>query len=1039
MESFWGRKVGFNRRTSKMTQVSRRDFGKLTVGALASTTLFPGTILAENSPESSTLPLDFTLNATPAAALDLSGKWAVAKDPESAGKAARWFMQPPVSGAQYADVPNPVQLTFPGYNGSIWYWKSFDSGDLTDYDDVRIHFGGADYFAEAWLNGQYLGGNESALLPFAFSVKQSLRKGTNRLAVRVIDACYAIEIDGFQLGHVPGGRQADDPLQPDWRHFNYGGLLLPVSLQAFRQPWIADGFVRPDIHGHKVDIDLILIGGDHARLWEAEVRPIYPQRGAPVTRKTVEIAPDSQGRTRISLEVPDPRLWKVWDAFLYQVTLSPAAGNAAGTKWQARFGMREFSILDGRLAVNGQQILQRSFLYNQIWPVTLGVPYKDMARQDIELVRRANANMLRCFSKTPLAATAAAADEAGILLQHESLGSWYLERGEKEHARLKNVTERGVLLLRNHPSLFWWNILNENSPIENSRSRMLLGPYSLAEILPSLHELDPTRPAICNDPIWDEGIPCVWEPGQSQPALPLVQDHYYQFTAHENHEESWLKYRGRAWGERPGQSRRSIAVTEWGQNSSPQWDQLLGSYLASGVRQDADDYVVYKKLYEMNRGWFEEAGISRKGFPTLDSVAKANWESVAERYQEHFALFWGNVHSVGHGMTSFEDSSYELSGVVDNWRNPKPVVFDALSKLNEPLQVNLWLRPASVYVNENILFDATLVNEGKRLPAGDYPLTLALVNSEHQTVLTRPYQCNVGSNPIEFLLLESLRLKVDPGLYELQLRIEGGGRNLIGRRPVHVFARTPATLEVHSSVWVWEKGDRLRKWLHQRGTLSRPGDITPATVPDYGPKPAPHLAQVQPGDILIVDEPSNPAEIMPRIHAAVQQGARAVVLRPLHVYGGDQPVGSSGSEDSTGLCYSPLMKPLIGGWKPELREISWWGSPGAWGYSRTALALNHRFLEGLPQAVALEAQPAYQRAAPTHTWAVNGVPKLAGIDCAVIEGSLNVDAPYTADLFAVSSGKGIIALTTLHLAENLDIDPASDRILENIIRSLAQP
>lgn len=267
-------------------------------------------------------------------------------------------------------------------SGVVWYWRSFNAANLNGDDDVRLHFGGADYFTEAWLNGQYLGGNESALLPFAFSAKKALRPGTNRLAVRVIDACYAQDFDGFQLGHVPGGRQADDPLQPGFRYYNYGGLLLSVSVQAFWRPWIGDGFIQPDIRQAKMDIDLIIVGEKGPADWHVEVSPVYPQRGRTVVRNTVRISPDSQGRARVSIRIPNPRLWKIWDSFLYEITFSPKAGRQPGTSWRARFGMREVSILKGRIAVNGEQILQRSFLYNQLWPVTLGVPYKDMARRD---------------------------------------------------------------------------------------------------------------------------------------------------------------------------------------------------------------------------------------------------------------------------------------------------------------------------------------------------------------------------------------------------------------------------------------------------------------------------------------------------------------------------------------------------------------------------------------------------------------------------------------------------------------------------------
>jgi hypothetical protein len=137
------------------------------------------------------------------------------------------------------------------------------------------------------------------------------------------------------------------------------------------------------------------------------------------------------------------------------------------------------------------------------------------------------------------------------------------------------------------------------------------------------------------------------------------------------------------------------------------------------------------------------------------------------------------------------------------------------------------------------------------------------------------------------------------------------------------------------------------------------------------------------------------------------------------------------------LSYSPLLEPISGEWKPELRLIEWWGSPGAWGYSRAALALKHPFLEGLPQAVALEAQPAYQRVAPRFTWLMTGQPELVQVERAVVEFSLGVDAPYTSDLLSVSWGKGSLVLNTLHLAEHLDEDPAADRILQNILQTLA--
>jgi hypothetical protein len=947
--------------------------------------------------------------------VSLSGLWQIARDPENTGKDARWFEGGPVEGAETAEVPNPLELTYPGYDGVIWYWRTFDAGDLANYDDVRVHFQGADYYAEAWLNGQYLGGNESALLPFAFGLKSALQAGTNRLVVRVVDACYAKEIDGFQLGHVPGGRQADDPLQPGWRQYNYGGLLLPVALQAFRRPWIGDGYIRPSIKDGKIDIDLRVIG-EPAPEWTAEIRPAYPQSGKAVVQKTITLAPDAKGNARITLPLPNARLWKIWDAYLYEVVLTP--NNNRGTSWRQRFGMREISIVNGRIAVNGEPILQRSFLYNQIWPITLGAPYHDLARRDVELVRQVNANMLRCFSKTPVPATVEAADEVGILLQPESLGSWYLESGEKEQARLRNITERAVVLYRSHPSVVWWTVLNENAPTEDPHRPyptdvMLLGPYTLSTILPAVHALDPSRPCIANDPAWGD-IPNIWEPGHSQPSMPFVQEHYYQFSALGNHEDSWIRLRGRDWGEKPNPGARYLAVTEWGQNSSPEWARLMQSYESSGVRKDAEDYVLYRTVRDMNLHWYEKSGVAKQGFPTFKSIQEAHRASTAQRYREHFALYWGNVHCVGHGLTSLDDSSYELSGVVDNWRNPKPAVFETLAELNRPLQINLWLRPSSVYAGDSVTFDATLVNEGRKIAPGDYHLTIKVVSGEGSVVHQKEYQQKIVADPIEFLMIESIPFAVAPGLYRLELSIQANDKTVSGGQPVQVSARDAGKLAVTRTVWVWENREELKEWLQKRGVAARKGDF----------------GQIKRGDIALVLELPDRGDSLKRLQAVVRQGARAIILRPELVF---TPTSEA---DIPNLSYSTLLEPISGEWKPELRMIDWWGSPGAWGYSRAALALQHPYLDGLPQSVALEAQPAYQRVAPRFTWVMTGQPELAQVDRAVVEFSLGVDAPYTSDLFSVSWGKGTLVLNSLHLAEHLDDDPAADRIVQNIITAL---
>jgi hypothetical protein len=81
-----------------------------------------------------------SLNATPAWSTNLPGVWKVAKDPGNYGKAWEWFKLGPISEAVDQNVPNPLQLAFPGYNGAVWYWRGFEIAPPEVFDDIRIHF-----------------------------------------------------------------------------------------------------------------------------------------------------------------------------------------------------------------------------------------------------------------------------------------------------------------------------------------------------------------------------------------------------------------------------------------------------------------------------------------------------------------------------------------------------------------------------------------------------------------------------------------------------------------------------------------------------------------------------------------------------------------------------------------------------------------------------------------------------------------------------------------------------------------------------------
>ena len=117
----------------------------------------------------------------------LAEGWVIATDPDDLGRAEEWFRQVR-DGAEPTVVPSIIQQTFPDYHGVAWYWNRFTPRlKKGDTDRVILQFGGADYKADVWLDGEYLGSFEGGETPFAFDVTDiAALGGENLVAVRVL-------------------------------------------------------------------------------------------------------------------------------------------------------------------------------------------------------------------------------------------------------------------------------------------------------------------------------------------------------------------------------------------------------------------------------------------------------------------------------------------------------------------------------------------------------------------------------------------------------------------------------------------------------------------------------------------------------------------------------------------------------------------------------------------------------------------------------------------------------------------------------------
>jgi beta-mannosidase len=72
------------------------------------------------------------------------------------------------------------------FNGTVWFYHSFNLNDINNPGLSLLKFGGVDYFADVWVNGQFVGSHEGYFQSFYHRLNQSyLQEKNNEIVVRV--------------------------------------------------------------------------------------------------------------------------------------------------------------------------------------------------------------------------------------------------------------------------------------------------------------------------------------------------------------------------------------------------------------------------------------------------------------------------------------------------------------------------------------------------------------------------------------------------------------------------------------------------------------------------------------------------------------------------------------------------------------------------------------------------------------------------------------------------------------------------------------
>ncbi|MDP4239125.1 MAG: glycoside hydrolase family 2 TIM barrel-domain containing protein [Bacteroidota bacterium] len=403
----------------------------------------------------------------------LNGKWNYIIDPYETGYYDYRYMPydespAPSNGAFYldkkqADKTELIEYSFdksptlwvPGdwnsqdnrllyYEGTIWYRRTFDYKKADASNRVFLHFGGANYESDIYLNGKKLGKHIGGFTPFNYEITGFLKSEGNSLVVKV---------DNKRK------REAVPTLNTDW--WNYGGITRDVTLVEVTSTFIQDYLV-----GLKKGTENEITG--YVRLngptMQQKVRISIPE-----LKITSEVTTDSTGKATFIFKPKNLVRWDPEHPKLYQVELT-----CNDRKVTDNIGFRTIETRGNDILLNGQPIFLRGICIHEENALRGGRAYSAQdAQMLLNSAKELNCNYVRLAHYPHSESMIRLADKMGILVWEEDPVYWTIQWDNP--ATLSNALQQLTDVItrdKNRASVIIWSMANE-TPVSEARTGFL--------------------------------------------------------------------------------------------------------------------------------------------------------------------------------------------------------------------------------------------------------------------------------------------------------------------------------------------------------------------------------------------------------------------------------------------------------------------------------------------------------------------------------------------------------------------------------------
>lgn len=352
---------------------------------------------------------------------------------------------------------------------------------------VIVHFEGISFGYTLYVNGQKIGSFQHAFLPCQFDLTPYIRYDEpNIIAVKVYRNHDERHFDCNDAWALSGIYRDAFLFSPERYHIDQ--FSIDTKLDIPKQAAVIEGYTDIRIFRHNLNSQYL---DQREVLKPLALKLVLKDADGNVMADQIEavswLNPRVVPSHAFKILITHARYWNAERPYLYDLSMILLVDGQVSHTVNQKVGLREVTIEDGILKLNGQRIKLRGVCRHEIHPAVGRALREKHWLEDIKLMKVANINAVRCSHYPPHSRFLELCDEYGLyVLDEVPIG--FGEDHQNDPIMLGAMLSRAELTVardRNHPSVIVWDIGNEN-PL-----------YSLQETAARhVKMMDPTRPLL---------------------------------------------------------------------------------------------------------------------------------------------------------------------------------------------------------------------------------------------------------------------------------------------------------------------------------------------------------------------------------------------------------------------------------------------------------------------------------------------------------------------------------------------------------------